>query len=952
MNKYIMRSKRESFDFVTFRGSFKSPRKAIVFLSMLAFSVTSTTPALAEPANWTQSQCPYVIAQAVPSVQQINAATSDKPEVNTLRAAVKANQVEFALTGDGVTTSRVTMTVTNKTDKALHLLIPANEVFRPNTNNVQVMLIPRDYMMQLKPHAEIQVVLDAFCASTKKMLPPPPTGVSFEIGSFPDPEIWKQLPRILAAAKDLDRSGRFNDLTIGADHRAHTIAQYAIWSLLGKISGRPEDRLDRDAVESDFLLELNEQVKHNESMRDELKGKGQLSEAGAVILDKKQKDALDKRFDMMLAAADLTVVRSKASDLPGVIGLPTDTAWGNLDQVGVRAFEKGDYTEAQELLEAAVAEAEKFGGQDVRLATSLVNLGRCLLEQGLSKDAEPRLERALTIREKTTGKESVEYSEALACLGTVFDLMGKAVDAEKLFLQALDIQQKKLGTTCLQAATTMMSLGKLYVSQNNLDAGERYFKQALGIRYSSLGSDAPAVADVNANLAAIYSKQGKYPQAEKLYSKALAADQKALGPQSAVLATILDGLAQVYKTTDRDKDAQTCLNASEVIKKTALGGNAALLASLPQNFETLTRVQNFAKGTETLLASVKELTANTDPKLLAAAQAEKAAKANRPVKDKWALVVGVSKYQDASIELKYPAKDAKDFAEFLIKDEHFAPDHVRLLVNEKATKENILDSLGGNWLPKAAGPDDLVVMYFSGHGSPSKADLEGVNYLVAYNTDKNKLFATGIPLQEITDLVKNRVHSDRMVMVMDACHSGAAEPGQGSKGIFRTTNVSVDQIVQGTGQFVICSSQPSQVSWESKRYPNSVFTHYLIEGLKSNGDKTKLGDACNYLKEKVEEEVRRDRDGEFQIPVVGTHWQGEAMLLAVPPANPGPGFKDDEFSVANAEKTASSIDSASKAIKTTSAQKQAPRGVTASKSLNPSNKSGSVTKKQNPPARH
>jgi len=320
---------------------------------------------------------------------------------------------------------------------------------------------------------------------------------------------------------------------------------------------------------------------------------------------------------------------------------------------------------------------------------------------------------------------------------------------------------------------------------------------------------------------------------------------------------------------------------------------------------------------------------------LAAAQAEKVARANRPVKDKWALVVGVSKYQDPSIELKYPAKDAKDFAEFLIKNEHFAPDHVRLLVNDKATRKNILDSLGGTWLPTAAGPDDLVVMYFSGHGSPSKADLEGVNYLVAYDTDKNALFATGIALQEMTDLVKTRVHSDRMVMVMDACHSGAAEPGVGSKGLFRTTNVSVDQIVQGTGQFVICSSQPSQVSWESKRYANSVFTHYLMEALAMNGDKTKLGDACNYMKDKVEEEVRRDRDGEFQIPVVGTHWQGEAMLLAVPPASPSPGVKNDEFSVANAEKTAASMESASKSIRTgaTTGGKGTGKAVTASKSV-------------------
>ena len=43
------------------------------------------------------------------------------------------------------------------------------------------------------------------------------------------------------------------------------------------------------------------------------------------------------------------------------------------------------------------------------------------------------------------------------------------------------------------------------------------------------------------------------------------------------------------------------------------------------------------------------------------------------------------------------------------------------------------------WLPHAAGPDDLVVIYVSSHGSPALADVAGVNYLVAYNTDKDSL---------------------------------------------------------------------------------------------------------------------------------------------------------------------------------------------------------------------
>ncbi|MBK8223581.1 MAG: caspase family protein [Candidatus Obscuribacter sp.] len=151
---------------------------------------------------------------------------------------------------------------------------------------------------------------------------------------------------------------------------------------------------------------------------------------------------------------------------------------------------------------------------------------------------------------------------------------------------------------------------------------------------------------------------------------------------------------------------------------------------------------------------------------IAGASTDKA-KINRPIKDKWALVIGISEFQDTSINLKYAAKDARDFAQFLVKECKFAPDHVRLLINKNATRENILAEIGDKWLPRVANPDDLVLIFVSSHGSPSKVDLNGVNYLVAHNTDKNSLYATGVPMQDLMRMIKDRVHSDRVVLMID-----------------------------------------------------------------------------------------------------------------------------------------------------------------------------------------
>ncbi len=252
-----------------------------------------------------------------------------------------------------------------------------------------------------------------------------------------------------------------------------------------------------------------------------------------------------------------------------------------------------------------------------------------------------------------------------------------------------------------------------------------------------------------------------------------------------------------------------------------------------------------------------------------------------PIEDKWALVVGVSKFAQPSINLKYPAKDAKDLATYLTTEANFAPDHVKLLVDEDATKERVLAELGDKWLPRLARPNDLVLIFISSHGSSSKADLEGLNYLVMHNTDPESLYATGLPLEDLANAIKHRVHSNRVVLIIDACHSGAAQP---SKGVQRVGNFDTN-LLQGTGQLIICSSGQNQLSWESKRYQNGVFTRQLIESLRMQKGKPTMVQAFDHLKEAVESEVLQDRK-ELQTAIMKSKWKGNQLIISAPPTKP------------------------------------------------------------------
>jgi len=264
--------------------------------------------------------------------------------------------------------------------------------------------------------------------------------------------------------------------------------------------------------------------------------------------------------------------------------------------------------------------------------------------------------------------------------------------------------------------------------------------------------------------------------------------------------------------------------------------------------------------------------------------AQQAKSPDRPIEDKWALVIGVGKFADPKIPtLRFSAKDAKDFADFLVEKGHFARDHVLLLCDEKATYENIKMAIGDRWLPQRALSNDLVLIYASTHGSPKEIDVGKDNWLIAHNTKIGEFYTTGIRLRDLASTVKERTGCDRIVIILDACNSGAAQAG-GGKGLVRGANFDISSLA-GQGEIILSSSSSDQRSWESKRYENGVFTRKLIEALNIVGASTPLTQAYDSLRSQVEAEVRFDRQAS-QTPVLHKNWQGKELAILAPPVRP------------------------------------------------------------------
>jgi outer membrane protein assembly factor BamB len=233
----------------------------------------------------------------------------------------------------------------------------------------------------------------------------------------------------------------------------------------------------------------------------------------------------------------------------------------------------------------------------------------------------------------------------------------------------------------------------------------------------------------------------------------------------------------------------------------------------------------------------------------------------------WAVVIGIGKYESQKVNpLNYSASDAQSVYDYLTSKGGFKKENVTLLLNEQATLKSVKTALG-TFLREKAMKDDLVFIYYSGHGAPeidnNSNDGDGLSkYIVTYDADPDNLYATALPMDEISNIF-TRLSSQRVVFFVDSCYSGASggKTFAGQEG-GKAGNISdnfLKRLSSGTGRLVITASDANEVALESKKLGHGIFTYYLLQGLSGSADKDKNGfitadEVYNYLHEEVAKE--------------------------------------------------------------------------------------------------
>ncbi len=158
------------------------------------------------------------------------------------------------------------------------------------------------------------------------------------------------------------------------------------------------------------------------------------------------------------------------------------TKWESYMAAGAEAYQQDNYPEAEKQWAAAVMEAEGFGPQDPRAATSLNNLAAVYHLQGKYAEAEPLYKRALAIWEKALGPEHPDVAQSLNNLALLYQDQGRYAEAEPLHKRALAIREKSLGPGHPLVAQSLENYAALLRKTGRSDEAARMEARAKAIR--------------------------------------------------------------------------------------------------------------------------------------------------------------------------------------------------------------------------------------------------------------------------------------------------------------------------------------------------------------------------------------------------------------------------------------------------------------------------------------
>lgn len=222
---------------------------------------------------------------------------------------------------------------------------------------------------------------------------------------------------------------------------------------------------------------------------------------------------------------------------------------------------------------------------------------------------------------------------------------------------------------------------------------------------------------------------------------------------------------------------------------------------------------------------------------------------NKKVVDKpnmYIVGIGINKYKNSQYNLSFCIPDVDGFISAISPKSQklFNNVIVSKIYDNEANKANILAQF--NDLKSKIKPEDVFIMYYSGHGVALAIDDVNTEFFyvlhnVVQMTNLNFANKEAISGTELRGLLKD-IKATKQVVFVDACNSGAFTDLFAMKGAAEENALA--KLSKASGTVIFASTNADQFATEFHVLGHGIFTYTLLDGLlddkvaKSNGQIT------------------------------------------------------------------------------------------------------------------
>lgn len=208
----------------------------------------------------------------------------------------------------------------------------------------------------------------------------------------------------------------------------------------------------------------------------------------------------------------------------------------------------------------------------------------------------------------------------------------------------------------------------------------------------------------------------------------------------------------------------------------------------------------------------------------------------------YAVMIGVSDYKDNALDLNYSSIDAEALSKTmtLATEKLFDKDHVFFYnlisnhLNKEPNKQNIKRVI--NEIGSKAKPEDVILIFFAGHGAMVGEDKTEFTLLTSESTKSDLV---GINFSELMEILsptgENKLLAQKRILIFDACNSGSinsellslARDDKETKRLLQ-----LEELMYKSGLFVLSAAAKNQSAYELKQISQGLLTYALLSAIR------------------------------------------------------------------------------------------------------------------------